>query len=691
VYSQWQLKGAVRLSKLLIFEECELDLGRYELRRAGRTVKLEKQPLEILVLLLERPGELFTREEIKNRLWSKDVFLDAEQGINNGIRKIRVALGDDFENPRYIETVVGRGYRFKAQIRNLAGPNAIIGRNRIQLATENEHDGSHSMTVSDGMPPITHESAVQSPNSLKQEPSPVPLRRWWRSLRRRIALGIAFLVCVAGAFLMIPSNARERLFGTVLFRDPIQSIAVLPLANFSGDPNEEYFVDGMTDELITDLAQFGSLRVVSRTSIMQYKDNPKPLRQIARELQVDAVVEGSVVRSGDQVRITAQLIDARDDRHLWAQSYDRKLGAILQLQGEVAADIAQKVSSNLSSAHAQPRSRAVRSLNLAAFDDYLKGRYYSQRLTNADLIKGIGYLERSIQQDPNYAPAYTDLAIAYAGLGGWFGWSPPGKTYPKAKAAALRALALDPDLAEAHAVLGWLDGASEWNWNAAEKELQRGVELNPNSSFAHLQYALYLVTTGQRAIAELEIKRTLELDPLSPFNRSTAAYVFTCMRQYDRGIQEARRAIELDPTFADAHINLAEALGTKGLYQEGFSEWLQYLRLSGDAKLAQQLEVAAKALSSSEDPGRKFGHIVLRYFKDKSRTRYVAPLFIAGAYLDLGDKDHALEWLDKAYRERSSVLFSIKVDPTWDPLRSDPRFQDLLRRMNFPHDAAKRE
>ena len=237
--------------------------------------------------------------------------------------------------------------------------------------------------------------------------------------------------------------------------------------------------------------------------------------------------------------------------------------------------------------------------------------------------------------------------------------------------------------------MGWLDGASEWNWKAAEKELQRGVELNPNSSFAHMQYALYLVTTGQRARAELEINKTLELDPLSPFNRSTAAYVFTCMRQYDRGIQEAHRAIEIDPTFADAHINLAEALGTKGLYQEGFSEWLQYLNLSGDAKLAEQLKVAAKTVSSSEDPGRNLGHIALRYFQDKSRTRYVAPLFIAGAYLDLGDKDHALEWLDKAYRERSSVLFSIKVDPSWDPLRSDPRFQDLLRRMNFPPDAER--
>jgi TolB-like protein/Tfp pilus assembly protein PilF len=343
---------------------------------------------------------------------------------------------------------------------------------------------------------------------------------------------------------------------------PIKSLAVLPLANFSGDPNQEYFVDGMTDKLITNLAQLSSFRVVSRTSIMQYKNSRKPLLQIARELQVDAVVEGSVVRSGDQVRITAQLIDARDDRHLWAQSYDRDLRDILQLQGAVAGDIAEKVSSNLLSAQAQPPSSAAPSLNLAAYDDYLKGRYYSQRLTNADLIKGIGYLERSIQQDPNYAPAYTDLAISYAALGSWFGWSPPGKAYPKAKAAALRALALDPNLAEAHTVLGWLYEEWEWNWAGARKELRLAVDLNPNSSLAHSRYAIYLVTTGQSANAESETKRTLELDPLSPLHRSTAAYVFTCVRQYDRAIQEARRAIEIDPTFADAHVNLAAALGT---------------------------------------------------------------------------------------------------------------------------------
>lgn len=670
VYTRQQQRG-LHLPKL-VFEECELDHAKYELRRAGRRVKLEKQPFEILLLLLERPGELFTREEIRNRLWSKELFLDAEQGINNGIRKIRVALGDDIENPRYIETVVGRGYRFKAQIRDLAQPNINIGGNRLQVANE--------------LDDAVLESTARHPTSSKVQPRLASPRSWWASIRRRITVGIAFLVCTIAAFLMISSNARQHL-GPRSPGQPIQSLAVLPLANFSGDPSQEYFVDGMTDELITNLAQVNSLRVVSRTSIMRYKNSNKPLRQIANDLQADAVVEGSVTRSGDQVRITAQLIDARDDRHLWARSYQREASNILQLQGEVSGDIAQQISSSLSGARVQLLTSTARTPNSAAYRDYLKGRYSSQRLTNEDLVKGIGYFEQSIQEDPNYAPAYTDLSIAYTALGSWFGWLPPAKAYPKAKAAALRALSLDPNQAEAHSVLGWLDGEWEWNWAGADQELRLGVKLNPNSSFAHSRYAIYLVTTGQSAYAVSETEKALQLDPLSPLQRSTAAYVFICLKQYDRAIKEARRAIEADSTFADAHVNLATALGAKSLYQEAFAEWLRYLNLSGDGDLAQQLMVASKKPSALSQPGGNIGPITLRYFQKKSRTRYVTPLFIAGTYLTLGDKDRAIEWLEKAYKERSPVLFTIKVDPNWDPLRSDTRFQNLLRRMDLPADA----
>ena len=313
------------------------------------------------MLLLERPGELFTREEIKNRLWTKDVFLDAEQGINNGIRKIRVALGDDFENPKYIETVVGRGYRFKAQIRDLEGPNAIIGRNHPQVAVENEHDGA------------TPESSVQSPNSLKQEPSPAPPRRWWTPIRRRIALGLAFLVCVVAAFLMIPSNARERLFESASARKPLQSVVVLPLENLSGDPSQDYFAAGMTDELTTNLARIRTLRVVSRTTAMRYQNTRKSIPEITRELNVDAVIEGSVARSGDEVRITTQLIDARRDVHLWAESYQRPISNIFDVQNSIALDIAMQVRASLS-ADERELLRARAPIRPNAYDDYLRGK-----------------------------------------------------------------------------------------------------------------------------------------------------------------------------------------------------------------------------------------------------------------------------------------------------------------------------
>jgi TolB-like protein/DNA-binding winged helix-turn-helix (wHTH) protein/tetratricopeptide (TPR) repeat protein len=647
-----------------LFGPYALDQRSGELRKFGTKVKMGEQAFQILRMLLETPGEMVTREELRAKLWATDTFVDFDHGLNSAVQRLRDCLSDSAGKPRWVETIPRRGYRFIGQVEwsEESLPSEILsnpGNAGVQVeSSDDEAQASVGLEASDAS------------------------RRVWGVTRRIAMLAVAVLIALLAA---LPIVRRIQGASAAKRALPIKSLAVLPLANFSGDPNQEYFVDGMTDKLITNLAQLSSLRVVSRTSIMQYKNSRKPLLQIARELQVDAVVEGSVVRSGDQVRITAQLIDARDDRHLWAQSYDRDLRDILQLQGGVAGDIAEKVSSNLLSAQAQPPSSAARSLNLAAYDDYLKGRYYSQRLTNADLIKGIGYLERSIQQDPNYAPAYTDLAISYAALGSWFGWSPPGKEYPKAKAAALRALALDPNLAEAHTVLGWLYEEWEWNWAGARKELQLAVDLNPNSSFAHSRFAVYLVTTGQNDKAESETKRTLELDPLSPLHRSTAAYVFICLRQYDRAIQEARRAIEIDPTFADAHVNLATALGAKGLYQEAFSEWLQYLNLSGDGELAQQLTVAAKEVSGSSYPGRKISQITLRYFQKKSRTRYVSPLFIAGTYLILGDKDHAFEWLDKAYQERSPVLSTIKTDPSWDPLRSDPRFDKLIRKIGFPN------
>jgi TolB-like protein/DNA-binding winged helix-turn-helix (wHTH) protein len=651
---------SVRERKLARFGLYEADLQQRVLTKSGIRVRLQDQPFQVLAFLLERPGEIVTREEILQRLWSADTHVEFEDGLNTAINKLRVALGDDANNPRFIETVPRRGYRFIAPVEGALPASA------------------QDSTTQDA-PVVKQEAldpAIDKPDAKVPAPSGTRTQRW--------PVWLAFIAGAALVTLLVGFKAgglRQRFFGRP---DPgaIRSLAVLPLENLSHDPEQEYFADGMTDELITNLASIASLRVISRTSTTHYKGTRKTLPEIARELDVDAVVEGSVERSANQVRIRAQLIRATPEQHLWAESYDRELRDVLQLQGEVAHDIAQEISSNLASAHSQPPT--ARPVNLEAYDDYLRGRYYWQRLTRDDLIKGIGYLERSIQHDPNYAPAYVDLAFAYSALGSWLGWSPPGEVHPKAKAAAMRALALDQNLAEAHAVLGLIYLEFEWNWAAAENESKLAVELNPNSSFAHSVHAYHLAVTGQTDAAISETSRALKLDPLSQAQHENAAIVFLCARKFDRAIQEARTTVAIDPSYALAHVGLASALGAKGMDQESFMEWLQYLTLSGDGELARELTAAARKISGPSDPGQKLGYITLRYYQKKSKTQYVSPFTIAEAYLDLGDKNHAFEWLRKAYQEHSAALHTIKFFPEWDPLRSDPRFQTLLRDMNFP-------
>lgn len=500
----------------------------------------------------------------------------------------------------------------------------------------------------------------------------------------RVGLGIAAtalgLVVALVLFGFNPAGVRDRLLGKSV-APRIQSLAVLPLQNLSGDPNQEYFSDGMTDALITDLAKIGSLKVISRTSSMQYKNTKKSLPEIARELNVEGIVEGTVQRSGDRVRITAQLIHGPSDKHVWANTYERELPDALQLEGAVANDIAEGVSANLGGSSGR-HPVSPYSLNAEAYDDYLKGRSYARRMTKVDVVKGVEFLERSIQRDPNYAPAYAELSFACELLA-WFDHFPPEEVLPKAKASAMKALALDENLSEAHAVLGLVYGPYERDWAAEERELKRAVQLDPNSSFAHSMYAVHLATVGRKAAIQ-EIDTALALDPFSPMVHSLASYVFLATREDDRAIREARRAAEIDPTFAEGHINLAMALGNKGQFDEAFAEWLRYLSLDGDAELAQELGTAARKISGPGDPGQKLAHITLSYYQKKSKTQYVAPLAVAGAYMDLGDKDRAFEWLNKAYQEHSTGLFAIAVVPGFDPLRSDPRFQELLRRIGLP-------
>ncbi|MCI0402423.1 MAG: protein kinase [Acidobacteria bacterium] len=521
-------------------------------------------------------------------------------------------------------------------------------------------------------------SSTSSTSSAQRLPplgsAPSPSRRW--------VLGLA-LVTVPGLLVYLffsnVGGLRERLLGAP--PPQIDSIAVLPLENLSADPEEEYFVDGMTEELISQLAQISALKVISRTSVMQYKKARKPLPEIARELDVDAVVEGSVRRAGNRVRITAQLVHAPSDRHLWAKSYERDLSDVLTLQAEVAREIAHEVNVALTPQE-QARFAAARPTNPEAHELYLKGRYYWNRRTEDGLRKSLAYFQEAIEKDPGYALAYVGVADSYAMLGSDIVSSalPPHEARPLGKAAALKALELDPNLGEAHASLAAAYQYYDWDWAAAEREFRRAIELNPNYASAHQWYANHLVMFGRHSESLAEARRARELDPLSLIINVTFGWRFYFARRYDDAIEVHRKTVELDPDFILARVSLGRAYKQKGMYEAAIAEFRRALALSADNLDARAGLGQAYALS-----GNKLGaKNVLAQFEQMSKKRYVPAYYVAEVYVALGEKEAAFRWLEKAYEERSDWLVFIKVEPRLDPLRGDPRFADLVRRMNFP-------
>jgi TolB-like protein/Flp pilus assembly protein TadD len=460
----------------------------------------------------------------------------------------------------------------------------------------------------------------------------------------------------------------------------IESMAVLPLENLSRDPEQEYFADGMTEELTTDLGQIEALRVISRTSVMRFK-GVRPaggLPEIARQLKVDAVVEGSVLRSGDRVRITTQLIDARTDRHLWAHSYERDMRDVLELQSEVAQAIANEIKIKVTPQE-QVRLARARPVSPEAHEAYLKGRYYWNLRTQEGLKKGIEYFQQAIEKDPGCALAYVGLADSYLNLIGW-DLAAPREAYPRAKAAALKALQVDETLAEAHVPLGAAGFAYDWDWAGAEKELRRAIELNPSYATAHNFYAQCLMFMGRHNEALAEIKRAQDLDPVSPIHNTVRGMVFFFARRYDEAIAECQRALELNAGFYPAHLFLAEAYEQERLHDKAISEYRKAIALQEGSTRA-----AAGLARGYVAAGRRTEALkIISDLRQLSKQRYVSAYGITQTYIALGDFDHAWAWLEKAFEERSFQLIWLKVDPTIDPLRSDPRFQDLLRRVNFP-------
>jgi len=619
----------------------ELDLRRYELRRGSSVLKLEKIPMELLILLVERRDQLVVREEIIARLWGKDFFLDTEQGINTAIRKIRLTLGDDPNEPRFLQTVVGKGYRFVGAITIVGAAPALP---RVTAPV-----------------PATEEERTQLSGS-----KPVPRRKLIASFAGFIVLGASII-----AF-------RYFDLSRWLPRPRVHSIAVLPLKNLSGNPADQYFADGMTDELITNLAKISALRVSSYTSVSQYKTTSKPLPQIAQELQVDGIVEGSVLRSGDQVRITAQLIYAPRDQHLWAEEYQRYLRDVLYLQREVARDIAEQVRVTLT-ANERTRLATAGAVDPVAYESYLRGRSFWNQRSEASLLKAIDQFNKAIEVDPGYAAAYSGLADCYTTLG-YLSYLDPLDAFPRARDAAGKALELDPSLAEAHASLAYYNLYHAWNWTESENEFKKAIELNPNYATAHDWYSYYLTAMGRFDEAWEEVNRAHELDPLSVTISTDIGFNHYYRRSYDEAINQLRATLVISPKFPLAHLWLGRAYQQKKMYSEAIDEFNKT-----DAALpGWVVTIAGMGHAYGEWGHQTEAKQMLVRLNQMAREKYVTPYGIALVYAGLGDKDQAFAWLNKAVAGRSHWLVWLNRDPRFDRLRSDPRFDDLKKRVGLP-------
>jgi serine/threonine-protein kinase len=457
----------------------------------------------------------------------------------------------------------------------------------------------------------------------------------------------------------------------------IQSIVVLPLENLSRDPEQEYFADGMTEALITNLAQIRALRVVSRTSTMQYKGARKPLPQIARELRVDAVVEGTVARFGNRVRITAQLIEAASDRHIWARSYERDLSDVLALQGEVAREIADEIQVQVSQEE-RARLGSLRRVKPEAYEDYLRGRHHWNRRTDAEIRKGIEYFQQAIAKDPQYAQAHAGLSRAYDTMG-TYNFLPPSEAFARAAAEAARALELDSSLPEAHTALGGVLFTHNWDWKGAESEFSQALALDPNYPDAYHWYSDYLSAMGRPEEALAAIRRAHALEPLSlTINMSIGTCLFYA-RRFDDTIAQQRGTLELDPAFTPALRNLGGAYEQKGMYDEAIDAYKRAIALSPQDVSAKGLLAHAYAVSGDRDEARR----LLRELTDQSNQRFVSSYSLAAIHVGLGEREPAFERLEQAFRDRDRAMPWIKVAPRLDPLRTDPRFTDLLRRMKL--------
>lgn len=607
-----------------------IDLSRYELTVHGQRVRLERQPMELLIFFAQRPGQLVNRDEIIQKLWGSDVFVDADRGINSAVRKIRSALKDDPAAPKFLETVVGKGYRFTGNLE----------------------------LVQTSSPPAQGEAEPISER---------PKRRW---LRLAFLTGCALVVLtlgIVGAQYQRSRKASPR----------VHSIAVLPLANLSGDSSEDYLADGITDELITELARIGSLRVISRTSAMRYRDTKVPLPQIAQQLKVDAIVEGSVTRSAGRLRVTAQLIDGASDQHIWADSYERDTRDMLSLQRELAHAIASQVNASLTPDE-NARLASKHALDPRAHEAYLRGLFFWNKWTEEGVRKSIEYFRQALDIDPNYASAYAAMANSYISLGDFgVGILPPHEANAAAEQAALRAISLDETLAEAHAALAMSRFRCDSDLTGVEPEFRRAIDLSPGSSTPHHWYSHYLLAVGRSQEAIREGELAYDLNPVDPEMSTHLEFLDLFLHRYDKVIERAGASLELDPNFGETYFMRAQAYEQRQMYAEAKRDYLQAKKLSGGRSMI--LASYGHLLGISGDRiGARQIHSELTAL---SRQRYV-PSYEKGLMdIGLGNREGAMSDLTQAYNEGSHWMFVLQTDARLDPLRSNPRFQELVRRV----------
>jgi TolB-like protein/DNA-binding winged helix-turn-helix (wHTH) protein/Flp pilus assembly protein TadD len=650
----------------LRFGAYEADPRSGELRKHGLGIALEEKPFQALVLLLQHPNEVVTREELRTQLWPADIFIDFDNSLNTVIAKVRRALNDSAENPRFIETV-GRGYRFIAPVESSAPDPDEHKRDSLAASAA---QGSASVIFLDSPEAAASERADQKGPASEETAKT-------QTQRSRYTFIVAGGALVAIAVLLVGLNVgglRDRFFlGSS--PGPIKSLAVLPLENLSGDKEQEYFADGMTDELITDLAQIGALRVISRTSIIQYKGTKKSLPEIGRELNVDVVVEGTVTRAGNRVRITAQLIRATTDKHLWAEEYEGDLSDILKLQNEVARAITTEIQIKLTPQE-DNRLASARPVNPESHEAYLKGRYYLEKWSTDGTKQAIGYFQQAVEKDPTSALAYAGLAECY------MHWSPlpPKESHAKAKAAAMKAMELDETLGEAHASLGLIRLLDDWDLPGAEQEFKRAIELDPSSGEAHHEYSHYLMQMDRPEESHTESNRFLELDPLSPAPNLHLGWYYLFTKQYDAAIEQLQKTLKMDPNYVEAHSWLGQAYEQKQMYGEAVAELQKAVALSGRDPYYLALLGHAYALSGKKDQAQA----IIAELKSKSSPASPTDIGLAIIYTGLGDRDNAFAWLEKAYQRRSGYLANFfRVNPMFDSLHSDARFTNLVRRIGF--------